>query len=80
MSLYSILYFEGMTMTMPGMTMAKPGMPMTMTIPGMPRTMTMNGMPAMPSFLSHMSMKGTNFISCSTKFIKPIVSPDTLQK
>ena len=77
MSLYSILYFEGMTMTMPGMTMAKPGMPMTMS--GMPRTMTMNGMPAMPSFLSHMSMKGTNFISCSTEFIKPIVSPDTLQ-
>ena len=65
---YSILYFEGMTMTMPGMTMAKPGMPMTM--PGMPRTMTMNGMPAMPSFPSHMSMKGTNFISCCTKFIK----------
>ena len=48
-------------MTMPGMTMAKPGMPMTMS--GMPRTMTMNGMSAMPSFLSHMSMKGTNFIS-----------------
>merc|ERR1719510_2650150 len=48
---------NGMTMTMPGMTMAKPGMPMTMS--GMPRTMTMNGMPAMPSVLSHMSMKGT---------------------
>ena len=65
-------------MTMPGMTKAKPGMPMTMS--GMPRTMTMNGMPAMPSFLSHMSVKGTNFISCCTEFIKPIVSPDTLQK
>ena len=75
---YSILYFEGMTMTMPGMTMAKPGMPMTMS--GIPRTMTMNGMSAMPSFLSHMSMKGTNFISCSTEFIKPIVCSDTLQK
>ena len=75
---YSILYFEGMTMTMPGMTMAKPGMPITMS--GLPRTMTMNGMSAMPSFLSHMSMKGTNFFSCCTEFVKPIVSQDTLQK